>query len=225
MNGWSGGGGASGAWTHEAAALWAALREDAPLPAEGLRALLRDLVAAPPEAVWHPTGFVVLTLVRSSEGTLRLHLWPPGERELGRPCWPVHDHVWDLRAQVLHGEVESRAYDVVDDARGDAVLYAVAYGEGRRSCMRRSDRRVSVRARIPRRVATGERYEVPAGEFHASTVAVDRFAATLAATRATAQPWPWVVGETSSPDTIPVERSIAAPARVCDLLQRIVPTP
>jgi hypothetical protein len=225
MNGWSGGGGASGAWTREAAALWAALREDAPLPADTLAGLLRGLVAEPPEAVWHPTGFLVLTLLRTPDGALRLHLWPPGGRELGRPCWPVHDHVWDLRAQVLHGEVETCAYEVIDDASGDAVLYAVGYGEGRSSCMRCSERRVSVRARIPRRVAAGERYEVAAGEFHASTVAVDRFAATLAATRATAQPWPWVVGEMGSPEVIAVERSIADPARVRDLLQRIVPTP
>jgi hypothetical protein len=225
MHGGSGGGGASGAWTREAAALCAALREDAPLPADALRKLLRGLVAEPPQAVWHPTGFLVLTLLRTPDGALRLHLWPPGMRELGRPCWPVHDHVWDLRAQVLHGEVETRAYEVSDDARGDAVLYAVGYGEGRSSCMRRSERRVSVRARIPRRVAAGERYEVAAGEFHASTVTVDRFAVTLAATRATAQPWPWVVGETGSPEVIAVERSIADPARVQDLLQRSVPTP
>ena len=225
MHGWSGGGGASGAWTHEAAALWAALREDVPLPADALRELLRGLVAEPPEAVWHPTGFLVLTLLRTPDGALRLHLWPSGARELGRPCWPVHDHVWDLRAQVLHGELESRAYEVIDDARGDAVLYAVGYGDGRSSCMRRSDRRVNVCARAPRRVAAGERYEVPAGEFHASTVAMDRFAATLAATRATAQPWPWVVGEMGSPEVIPVERSSADPTCVRDLLLRVVPTP
>jgi hypothetical protein len=218
-------GGAGGAWMEQAAALSAALREDAPLPAGVLRELLRGLVAAPPEAVWHPTGFLVLTLVRRPEGALRLHLWPPGRRELGRPCWPVHDHVWDLRSQVLCGEVESRGYEVVDDADGDAVLYAVGYGEGRSSCMRRSERRVSVRPRAPRRVSIGERYEVAAGEFHASTVAVGDFAATLAATRATTQPWPWVVGALGAPATIPVERSIADQDHVRGLLQRIGSTP
>lgn len=225
MNGWSGGSEAIGAWMPEAAALWAALQRDAPLPAKALQGLLRGLVARPPEAVWHPTGFLVLTLLRTPEGALRLHLWPAGPRELGRPCWPVHDHVWDLRAQVLHGELQSRAYEVVDDPRGEAVLYAVDYGEGRSSCMRRSDRRVSVRARSPQRVVTDERYEVPAGEFHASTVAADCFAATLAAMRATAQPWPWVVGAMDAPEVISVERSVAATDRVRDLLHRIEPTP
>lgn len=224
MNGGSGGG-ASGAWTEQAEGLWAALREDAPLPAEGLRALLRGLSAAPPEAVWHPTGFLVLTLLRGEQGALRLHLWPPGARELGRPCWPVHDHVWDLRSHVLFGAVESRVYDVVDDAHGEAVLYAVGYGEGRSSCMRRSARRVRVKEGAPRRIAAGGRYEVAAGEFHASTVAVGDLAATLAATRATERPFPWVVGELGAPETIAVERSIADPRRVQDMLRQVGSTP
>jgi len=219
------GGAASGAWAERAEVLWAALRDDAPLPAEALRELLRGLVEAPPEAVWHPTGFVVLTLLRRPEGALRLHLWPPGERELGTPCWPVHDHVWDLRSHVLAGEVESCGYAVKDDAHGDAVLYAVGYGEGRSSCMRRSERRVSVRARAPRRIAAGARYEVAAGEFHASTVAVGDLAATLAATRATGQPWPWVVGDVDAAAVIPVERQVVDAARVQRWLQRITPTP
>ena len=49
------GGAASGAWAERAEVLWAALRDDAPLPAEALRELLRGLVEAPPEAVWHWT--------------------------------------------------------------------------------------------------------------------------------------------------------------------------
>lgn len=218
-----GSGGADGAWSRWAEVLWAALREDAPLPAEALRGLLHGLEEDPPEAVWHPTGFVVLTLLRRHGGALRLHLWPEGVRELGRPCWPVHDHVWHLRSQVLAGQVESRGYAVTDDPHGRAVLYAVGYGEGRSSCMRRSERRVRVEALPPARIAAGERYEVAAGEFHASTVAVGDFAATLVATRATARPWPWVVGDLDAPTLVPVERQVADPDRVRPLLRRILP--
>lgn len=214
-------GGASEAWEGPATALWAALRQDAPLPAGALRELSRGLVAAPPEATWHPTGFLVLALLRRGEGALRLHLWPEGPRELGTPCWPVHDHVWDLRSQVLEGEVESRGYAVVDDERGGAVLYAVGYGERRSSCMRRSHRRVRVQEQAPRRIAAGERYEVAAGRFHASTVAVGDFAATLAATGAAQRPWPWVVGDLDAPAVIAVERPVASPERVAELLRRV----
>ena len=75
------------------------------------------------------------------------------------------------------------------------MLYAVRYGEGRSSSMRRSERRVSVRPDVPRRIATDERYEVPAGEFHASTVSAGDFAATLAITRS-------IMGTTPEVDTV-----------------------
>src|SRR5690606_15780169 len=209
------------AWQSLAAARGEALRGDAPLPGRALHGLLRGLAAEPPEAVWHPTGFLVLTVWRTEEGALRLHLWPEGPRERGTPCWPVHDHVWDLRSQVLCGEVESRAYEVVDDPRGEAVLYAVGYGDGRRSCMRRSARRVRVRAQAPQRVGAGERYAVAAGECHASTVAVGDLAATLAATVDTPRPWPWVVGDGDGPAEVPVERPLAEPSRVVPILRRL----
>jgi hypothetical protein len=214
-------GGVSEAWSPWAEALWAALRDDAPLPGAALHRLLEGLSAAPPEAVWHPTGFLVLSLRLRDDGALRLHLWPGEARELGRPCWPVHDHVWGLRSQVLCGCVESREYEVVDDDDGDAVLYAVGYGEGRSSCMRKSERRVSVREQAPRRIATGERYEIPAGTFHASTVAMGDFATTLAATRSTTQRWPWVVGELDGPTLVSVERPAIEVTRARELLLRV----
>jgi hypothetical protein len=122
---------------------------------------------------------------------------------------------------VLCGAVVSRGYAVVDDEHGDAVLYAVGYGEGSRSCMRRSARRVSVRGQAARRIAAGERYEVAAGEFHASAVDAGRFAATLVVTRPTDRPWPWVVGDVDAPMVVPVERPTAEAPWVRELLQRV----
>lgn len=215
------GGDAAQAWSREAQALWAALREDAPLPAEALASLLAGLRDAPPAAVWHPTGFVVLTLLRRLEGALRLHLWPQGERVLGTPCWPVHDHAWHLRSHVLCGRLESVEYEVVDDDDGAAALYAVDYGPGRSSCMRKSERRVRVSERAPRTIEAGQRYEVSAGVFHASSVAEVEFTTTLAATRPTEQRWPWVVGELEGPTVVSVERPSVAATRTRELLQRI----
>lgn len=215
------GGDAAQAWSREAQVLWAALREDAPLPAEALAGLLAGLRDAPPAAVWHPTGFVVLTLLRRPEGALRLHLWPQGERVLGTPCWPVHDHAWHLRSHVLCGRLESLEYEVLDDDDGDAALYAVDYGQGRSSRMRKSERRVSMSERAPRRIEAGTRYEVSAGVFHASSVAEVDLTATLAATRHTAQRWPWVVGALDGPTVVSVERPTVEVTRTRELLQRV----
>jgi hypothetical protein len=215
------GDGPVGAWVGWAEEAWAALRDESVLPAHAQRELLCALSTESPPAVWHPTGFLVLTLCRRDDGALRLHLWPEDARVHGTPCWPVHDHVWDLRSQVLCGEVQSRGYAVVDDEHGDAVLYAVGYGEGSRSCMRRSARRVSVQGRALRRIAAGEHYEVVAGEFHASAVDAGCLAATLASTRPTERPGPWVVGDVNAPRVVPVERPVADAAWVRMLLRRV----
>ncbi|MCX4239684.1 hypothetical protein [Paraliomyxa miuraensis] len=198
-----------------------ALRHGEPLCATDVRTLLDTVARRPPAAAWHPTGFVVVPLHHDDHGALRLHLWPPDQREHGSPCWPIHDHVWHLRSHVLCGTVESHGYEVDDDAEGEAVLYAVEYGPGHRSCLRRSERRVRVRAMAPRRVAAGESYEVDAGAFHASQVPASSMAATLVLTRRTDQPWPWVVGEPDAPARVPVERPLADGAMVRAVLQRV----
>lgn len=211
----------SPSWSPGAAELAAALHRDEPLAGGSLRALLAALEREPPPGVWHPTGFVVLALHRDSAGALRVHLWPTGARQQGRPCWPVHDHVWHLRSTVLCGTVCSHEFGVVDDPGGDSVLYAVDYADGRSSLMRRSPRRVSVRPRPPRRVEAGARYEVEAGAFHASRVEAGTFAATLVVTRSTDRPWPWVVGPGDGPVQVPVERPVADASLVRGMLGRV----
>lgn len=208
-------------WSTWARALLSALRDDARLPEDALQGLLAALQAEPAAGAWHPTGFVVLKLLDDVDGALRLHLWPAGARERGEPCWPVHDHVWDLRSHVLCGQIESHAYVVSDDDAGEAALYAVDYGAGRSSCMRRSERRVSVRGLAPRRIGAGERYEVPAGAFHASHVDANELAATLVVTRPTAQPWPWVVGALDAASIVRVERALASHELVSEMLRRL----
>ncbi|MCA9706360.1 MAG: hypothetical protein KDK70_10970 [Myxococcales bacterium] len=210
-----------GSWGEAAQELAAALRRDAPLPSGALRRLLVAVEGEPPAGVWHPTGFVVLTLHADGRGALRLHLWPEGARELGAPCWPVHDHAWHLRSHVLHGEVRSHGYRVDDDPAGDWRLYAVDYAPGRRSCMRRSDRRVSVRPEGPRRVPAGERYAVAAGCFHASRVEAGESAATLVVTTITARAHPWVVGPDDGPEAVPVERPEADAGLVRGVLGQV----
>ncbi|MEM9460799.1 MAG: hypothetical protein AAGF11_41935 [Myxococcota bacterium] len=211
----------SQAWSHGAARLAAALRRDEPLPSDALREVLAGLRGGSLPGVWHPTGFVVLRLHRDEHGALRLHLWPSGTRERGRPCWPVHDHVWHLRSHVLCGTVWSHGFRVVDDPGGYAVLYAVDYADGRSSRMGRSTRRVSVHPQAPRRVEAGMRYEVDAGAFHASRVEPGVSAATLVATRPTDRPRPWVVGPGDGPDRVPVERPVAEPSLVQQMLGRM----
>jgi len=210
-----------GAWSRAAEELVVALRRGEALRESVLGELLAAVAERPPAATWHPTGFIVLELLRDDEGALRLHLWPEGERKRGRPCWPVHDHIWDLRSRVLCGSVSSHDYEVHDDVEGSSMLYAVEYAAGSSSCMRRSERRVSARARVPRRMEAGQRYSVTAGVFHASRVEPGGFAATLVATEIGSRARPWVLGPVDGPKVVPVERPRADPQSVQAMVERV----
>ncbi len=203
------------------AAIAARLRDDRPLLRAQLHDVLDRLGSSPPTGVWHPTGFIVVALHDDAVGALRLHLWPPHARELGCPCWPVHDHAWRLRSRVLCGTIHSLGYTVDDDPQGEAVLYEVCYGEPPDSVMHRGSRRVSVRARAPQRVPAGDRYVVEAGAFHASQVEAGQLAATLVATRRSAQPRPWVVGPVDGPSRVPVQRVMAGAGQVGRLVEQV----
>ncbi|MEX1368784.1 MAG: hypothetical protein AB1Z98_36990 [Nannocystaceae bacterium] len=202
--------------------LLGSLRRGEPTRSVALLGLALELRRRPVRAAWHPTGFVVLPLLHDDRGALRLHLWPAGERNLGQPCWPVHDHVWRLRSWVLCGTVHSHGYEVRDDPEGEAMLYAVHYGGQRRSCMHRSERRVRVLAATSRRVEAGHRYTVEAGAFHASRVEAGDFAATLVATERTDRAHPWVVGPGDGPDRVEVVRARADEDAVHGMLGRLL---
>lgn len=208
-------------WSTVAEALVQRMRGGEPAGPRAALELVRALLDRPPSGAWHPTGFIVLQPHCDAAGALRVHLWPEPPREHGRPCWPVHDHVWHLRSEVLCGTVHSHAYELEDDDEGESVLYAVEYGEGRRSCMRRSSRRVRLREGEARHVEAGERYAVEAGAFHGSRVEVGELAATLVITTATDRPHPWVVGPHDGPEVVPVMRPRADELLVTSVLQQV----
>lgn len=199
----------------------ATLRDGRPLPQERVQSLLAAVGEAPPAASWHPTGFLVVRVAHDDAGALRLHLWPEEAREHGRPCWPVHDHVWDLRSRVLCGVVQSVEYSVHEDSHGESALYSVEYGGDHRSRMHHSGRRVRLEEHTVTSLTAGEHYCVHAGEFHTSRVEPGTLAATLVATRLTDRVAPWVVGVADGPTQVPVVRTAVSSAHVAQLLRRV----
>jgi hypothetical protein len=59
---------------------------------------LAPVVAA---SYWHPNGFAKLVLHASPDFTIRLHVWPSGEKRLGEG--DPHSHRWDFASTVLVG--------------------------------------------------------------------------------------------------------------------------
>lgn len=63
-------------------------------------------------ASWHPNGFIVFDLGLHSFGSLRLHIWPTGIRQMRDDAAHIHTHVWDLYAKVLSGVYREQLYEL-----------------------------------------------------------------------------------------------------------------
>ena len=174
-------------------------------------------------AVSHPTGFFVVRLPwKTTERSVRLHVWSRGERVVGEPCWLVHDHVWSFRSLVLQGELVSREYSVVDTGYSDQSIYEVKYLSGTISRMTRTPRRVAVDSALPVDYGAGEFYELPSRRFHAISAPRDVFAATLVATRKESTGNPFVIGTTDGPPKIEVNRTSIPPDATHRLIEGVL---
>ena len=127
--------------------------------------------------LWHPLGFVSC-VVDEYPGLYvrRVHYWPPGERRVKNPDWPIHTHSYDLESLVLSGNVRDTQYRV---SPGDQwCVYSVNYYQGGSEIVRTSEC-VSAIVEVDALRHAGERYQVPRGVFHQSQVAHDQAAVTV----------------------------------------------
>jgi hypothetical protein len=155
---------------------------------------------------WHPYGFAVFRLGRSVDGrTMRLHIWPEFQRQMQQPEWPIHSHPWQLDSYVLIGAVVQKQFDVEADARGDQCLYRVGYSQDC-SVLERSPYRVKSALVHEIRVEPGQSYSVPHGQFHASLVSCDVYAATIVTVPPSTPADAYVLGDPSGDERYEFKR-------------------
>jgi hypothetical protein len=129
-------------------------------------------------AVRHPLGFICLPVLRVGRRGVCVHRW--GART-GRPLLttePIHAHSWDLYSHVLYGTLRNETVHVLDDQPQPTHRVFEVYSRADGDEIRRTSR--LVRFEIGSIVVNGpgDRYRVPAGEFHLSAMP-DREVATL----------------------------------------------
>ena len=126
--------------------------------------------------LWHPLGFVSCVIDESPLYTTRVHYWPPGERRVKNPDWPIHTHSYGLKSLVLSGSVRDLQYRV--EPGNQWSIYSVNYYEGGSEIIR-TPRGVNVALAINEIRAAGEQYEVQRGVFHQTQVSNDQAAVTI----------------------------------------------
>lgn len=123
-------------------------------------------------AVRHPLGFVCLPVSRELPdiGTC-VHIWSAGDVPT-RNTSAIHCHSWDLLSYVLSGTVVNQTYAVAQAAQGPYGMYEIR-------SVADEDHVIGLDRRVDARIAhrgvheSGDHYELPAGDFHTSSLLSD----------------------------------------------------
>jgi hypothetical protein len=152
----------------------------------------------PLRAVIHPLGFTCLPVERADRDGVCVHVWSPLAGGAAPATSSVHAHCWELLSYVLLGELENSLMTVTDampGQRAPAAPPAARPGPGAASAVYQvlqvrsqgdidelSPTRRLVHCRESRRelITAGGTYDVPAGVFHATNVAPEAEAVTVA---------------------------------------------
>lgn len=188
--------------------LSAALRrgDGSPAARAAAGAIMRDWAAGtlravadgrrPLRAVLHPLGFTCLPVERTGRDGVCLHVWSPftgGAVPVGSA---IHAHCWELTSYALLGELENSLMTIADAMPGPRVaavpappaadpasaVYQVMRVRSRADIDELRPTRRLVHCRESRRelITAGTTYDVPAGVFHATDVAPQAEAVTVA---------------------------------------------
>jgi hypothetical protein len=154
----------------------AAWTDDRAVLIETLRAIQR----APEhmEAVWHPLGFMDVTLRRAGPRTLRLHVWSPVRGDYRGAGYSIHAHDWRLRSLVLAGALDNEIFAVSPAAVPTHQVYGIEY-RGRTNVLRATGRMVACRLERRQRFGEGECYGLDTGVFHRTAVSPGAVTATF----------------------------------------------
>jgi hypothetical protein len=137
---------------------------------------------------WHPIGFQAYHLGVNRKGySLRLHIWPEGERRKSEVGPHIHDHAWHLASRVLAGTYVDNIYTPIeidpdhDGEEGDMNLrvFNLAYGEHGQDTLRATGVTRSLRVISRRTFEAGRIHTIRDGVTHLPVVPEGSFAATL----------------------------------------------
>jgi len=133
-------------------------------------------------AKWHPLGFLHLPLIKNERTTIRLHVWPTGNRNTQEPNYPIHNHLFDIESNIFCGVIENTEYDINwNPSEPSHYLYDVAY-EGQLSRINKTDDCVLCAPKSSQCYFAGQSYRIKQGSFHASRVDEGCLTATLVTT-------------------------------------------
>jgi hypothetical protein len=171
------------------------------------------------QSAFHPLGFVVITLYRTSSTALRLHIWPK-VRAVQQPAWMIHDHTFRFDSHVMVGELVNVLYEIKSNMERKYRVFDVDYQDGR-SIMRPTTQVVALKEKMREAVVAGGYYSIGPGEIHETEVPPASVTATILLTENVQRTPPRVFGDVGVSEDIEYIRAPLEPAAVLALLTQI----
>jgi hypothetical protein len=136
----------------------------------------------PLRAVIHPLGFTCLPVERAGRDGVCVHVWSPFTGGALPTALAIHAHCWELTSYALLGALENSLMTVADATPGQSSVFRVMQVSSRGDTdeLRPTQRVVHCRESRRELISAGDTYDVPAGVFHATDVAPEAGAVTVA---------------------------------------------
>ena len=111
----------------------------------------------------HPLGFFYIHRQMQTHLALRVHVWLTSG--VKRQTSDHHTHSYDIESLVVSGKIANEIFRFRTSQGGEALEYAVSYGETS-SYLQANGRRGELDRVMSLEVSAGERYRINAGTIH-----------------------------------------------------------
>jgi len=152
---------------------------------------------------WHALGFIHCKLASFSQGTLRLHIWPPVERHSQEQSDKIHDHIFSLTSFVICGSVKNEIFEIseVSEDAASNQCYEVKYFPNGAS-LQPTGNYYNKSLKHKDDVKKNEHYVVMSGDLHQSSTPNGALVATLVATYDHIESAPRLLGSIQSDENL-----------------------
>jgi len=186
-----------------------------------LLSVLKRLVGSrETSALWHPLGFVILTLQDwNLKDRLRIHIWTDTIRKYNQDRNWIHNHEYDIISLVLMGNIINERYQqVIKTDKESLPIYNVFHYENN-SDLKITGNYCGLEFLSRDEVKKGEVYSISKGEFHLSETLPTEITSTIVLNTDKQLESPSIIGLRSKEDKV-----FAFKREACDraLLDRLI---
>lgn len=173
-------------------------------------------------AVWHPLGFIIITIQDWHFGErVRIHIWPKSIRNYNQGRNWIHNHEYNINSLVLLGEVINKKYTLSKKNTG-LPTYNVMH-KGANSDLILTKKFCEVKFLSSEKIKKGKVYSIKKNEYHLSETKTEIVTSTIVLNSKKSKQSPTIVGNSKNNDSfIKYERKSCDKVLLNDLISELI---